>query len=265
MTLAASRANACPVGLALIGVLDGASGTPMGDTDGVCGGGRDTAGNAGSFRALALAGMGALGSTAEHGALSLALASFCIVGRDVKGLGVLACAFGTLAPLDALLLLASPTIGFLLAGAVAPDWVTAGLLGRLGLLFGELGCGLASILDVGALPPIGEAGLGVPLGALLLGALALLDVGLLGTLLLCALLLLDVGPAYALLLGTSAPLDVGLLGVLALGTPLPIGEVGLELIRLFGNCRDRQPVMHLFCGKIAWRMTAYVKNHGNSQ
>jgi hypothetical protein len=34
---------------------------------------------------------------------------------------------------------------------------------------------------------------------------------------------------------------------------------------LFGNCRDRQPVMHLFCGKIAWRMTAYVKNHGNSQ
>jgi hypothetical protein len=24
-------------------------------------------------------------------------------------------------------------------------------------------------------------------------------------------------------------------------------------------------VMHLFCGKIAWRMTAYVKNHGNSQ
>jgi hypothetical protein len=35
--------------------------------------------------------------------------------------------------------------------------------------------------------------------------------------------------------------------------------------RLFGNCRDRQPVMHLFCGKIAWRMTAYVKNHGNSQ
>jgi hypothetical protein len=38
-----------------------------------------------------------------------------------------------------------------------------------------------------------------------------------------------------------------------------------ELFRLFGNCRDRQPVMHLFCGKIAWRMTAYVKNHGNSQ
>jgi len=34
---------------------------------------------------------------------------------------------------------------------------------------------------------------------------------------------------------------------------------------LFGNCRDRQPVMRLFCGKIAWRMTAYVKNHGNSQ
>jgi hypothetical protein len=39
----------------------------------------------------------------------------------------------------------------------------------------------------------------------------------------------------------------------------------LQKIRLFGNCRDRQPVMHLFCGKIAWRMTAYVKNHGNSQ
>jgi hypothetical protein len=38
-----------------------------------------------------------------------------------------------------------------------------------------------------------------------------------------------------------------------------------QLFRLFGNCRDRQPVMHLFCGKIAWRMTAYVKNHGNSQ
>jgi hypothetical protein len=38
-----------------------------------------------------------------------------------------------------------------------------------------------------------------------------------------------------------------------------------EQIWLFGNCRDRQPVMHLFCGKIAWRMTAYVKNHGNSQ
>jgi hypothetical protein len=39
----------------------------------------------------------------------------------------------------------------------------------------------------------------------------------------------------------------------------------LDKIWLFGNCRDRQPVMHLFCGKIAWRMTAYVKNHGNSQ
>jgi hypothetical protein len=41
--------------------------------------------------------------------------------------------------------------------------------------------------------------------------------------------------------------------------------IGPIKIRLFGNCRDRQPVMHLFCGKIAWRMTAYVKNHGNSQ
>jgi len=43
-----------------------------------------------------------------------------------------------------------------------------------------------------------------------------------------------------------------------------VQNLGPELW-LFGNCRDRQPVMHLFCGKIAWRMTAYVKNHGNSQ
>jgi hypothetical protein len=59
-------------------------------------------------------------------------------------------------------------------------------------------------------------------------------------------------------LGSSQPLNNGD----SVSTSLQ-GE-GL-LKRLFGNCRDRQPVMHLFCGKIAWRMTAYVKNHGNSQ
>ena len=44
-----------------------------------------------------------------------------------------------------------------------------------------------------------------------------------------------------------------------------IAMAGVVLFQLFGNRRDCQLVMRSFCGKTAWRMTAYVKNHGNSQ
>ena len=132
--------------LALVGILV-ASGVPIGETDGTCGGGSAAPGDPAGFCVPALVGVGALG-TLESGGTPLAVGVLGDVAVGIRVLGALGDALGAFAALD------------------------AGLLGvALGLPLGALGALLAGALLVGAPPPGGGTGLGFlgrvpPLGGL---------------------------------------------------------------------------------------------------
>ena len=162
------------LGGTLVGVLDFASGVPIGETDGVCGGGSEApivpGSELGGLRSSLC--VGVLGIATELGTLALESPTLCVEAGDIKGLGVLACELDTLAcelgavlRLEGALLFGSSSAKLL--DGVALDPGTARLLCRLEPLLGELGRGLDGALLVGV-PPIGELGF--------LGFVPLLDV-----------------------------------------------------------------------------------------
>ena len=89
--------------LALVGWLDGASGVPIGEIDGVCCGGSAAPGDAVTFCALSPVGAGAL-RTFEGGSAALAVGVFGVAAVGVCVLGALGGALGVLPPLGAELL-----------------------------------------------------------------------------------------------------------------------------------------------------------------
>jgi hypothetical protein len=97
-TFAASRDRAGPP--VLVGMLDGASGTPIGESEGACGGGSAAPGDPVTFCALSPVGGGALG-TFEGGSAALAVGVFGVAAVGVCVLGALVGALGVLPPLGA--------------------------------------------------------------------------------------------------------------------------------------------------------------------
>lgn len=108
-----------------VGVLESASGAPIGETDGVCGGGSDAPDAPETFCATSVAGLAMLGAVFESGAAPVAVGVFggvAVAGRVLGALGAVLDApaswFGDRSVVDAPPALGEGELGFL--GRVPP-------------------------------------------------------------------------------------------------------------------------------------------------
>jgi hypothetical protein len=127
---------------ALVGIVDGARGAPIGETEGACGGGSAGSDVPVKFCAPSLLGAGTLGWTFGSGDPTPAVAVLGVAAVGVRVLGALVGALGAYAPLDA---------GVLGAALGLP-------LGALGALLDAPAPSPGAGLLIGAPPP--DAGVG---------------------------------------------------------------------------------------------------------